>query len=108
MALSHYATATGFGSGTRSSPTCNDRLMLRASQATWKTDTGRQRKDNEDNAFARPPLFVVANPSAAINNTRARWTSRYGAVCERNSFSRTDRCSSLTASGDVGKIGRAH
>jgi serine/threonine protein phosphatase PrpC len=35
--------------------------MLRASQATWKTDTGRQRKDNEDNAFARPPLFVVAD-----------------------------------------------
>ena len=35
--------------------------MLRASHATWKTDTGRQRKDNEDNAFARPPLFVVAD-----------------------------------------------
>jgi serine/threonine protein phosphatase PrpC len=35
--------------------------MLRASQATWKTDTGRQRKDNEDNALARAPLFVVAD-----------------------------------------------
>jgi serine/threonine protein phosphatase PrpC len=35
--------------------------MLRASQTTWKTDTGRQRKDNEDNAFARAPLFVVAD-----------------------------------------------
>jgi protein phosphatase len=35
--------------------------MLRASQSTWKTDTGRQRKDNEDNAFARAPLFVVAD-----------------------------------------------
>ncbi|MEO6858061.1 MAG: Stp1/IreP family PP2C-type Ser/Thr phosphatase [Solirubrobacteraceae bacterium] len=35
--------------------------MLRASQTTWKTDTGRQRKDNEDSAFARAPLFVVAD-----------------------------------------------
>lgn len=35
--------------------------MLRASQTSWKTDTGRQRKDNEDSAFARAPLFVVAD-----------------------------------------------
>jgi serine/threonine protein phosphatase PrpC len=35
--------------------------MLRASQTTWKTDTGRQRRDNEDSAFARAPLFVVAD-----------------------------------------------
>jgi protein phosphatase len=35
--------------------------MLRASQTAWKTDTGRQRKGNEDNAFARAPLFVVAD-----------------------------------------------
>ncbi len=35
--------------------------MLRAAQTTWKTDTGRQRRDNEDSAFARAPLFVVAD-----------------------------------------------
>src|ERR1700756_903139 len=35
--------------------------MLRAADTTWKTDTGRQRRDNEDNAFVRPPLFVVAD-----------------------------------------------
>lgn len=35
--------------------------MLRAAETAWKTDTGRQRKDNEDNAFARPPVFVVAD-----------------------------------------------
>jgi serine/threonine protein phosphatase PrpC len=35
--------------------------MLRASQITCKTDTGRQRRDNEDSAFARAPLFVVAD-----------------------------------------------
>ncbi len=35
--------------------------MLRASQITWKTDTGRQRRDNEDSALARAPLFVVAD-----------------------------------------------
>ena len=34
--------------------------MLRAAQTTWKTDTGRQRRDNEDSAFARSPVFVVA------------------------------------------------
>ena len=35
--------------------------MLRAAETTWKTDTGRQRRDNEDNAFARAPVFVVAD-----------------------------------------------
>jgi serine/threonine protein phosphatase PrpC len=35
--------------------------MLRAAESVWKTDTGRQRRDNEDNAFARAPLFVVAD-----------------------------------------------
>src|SRR5258707_3828334 len=35
--------------------------MLRASESTYKTDTGRQRRDNEDSAFARAPVFVVAD-----------------------------------------------
>lgn len=35
--------------------------MLRAAETAWKTDTGRQRRDNEDNAFARAPIFVVAD-----------------------------------------------
>src|SRR5579859_5217521 len=35
--------------------------MLRATQITCKTDTGRQRRDNEDSAFARAPVFVVAD-----------------------------------------------
>jgi protein phosphatase len=35
--------------------------MLRATHITLRTDTGRQRRDNEDNAFARAPLFVVAD-----------------------------------------------
>jgi PPM family protein phosphatase len=35
--------------------------MLRAAETISKTDTGRQRRDNEDNAFARAPLFVVAD-----------------------------------------------
>lgn len=35
--------------------------MLRAAETAWKTDTGRQRRDNEDNAFARAPVFVVAD-----------------------------------------------
>jgi len=35
--------------------------MLRASETTCKTDTGRQRRDNEDSAYARAPVFVVAD-----------------------------------------------
>ncbi|MDQ6818552.1 MAG: Stp1/IreP family PP2C-type Ser/Thr phosphatase [Actinomycetota bacterium] len=35
--------------------------MLRAAEATYRTDPGRQRRDNEDSAFVRAPLFVVAD-----------------------------------------------
>ena len=35
--------------------------MLRAAHTTWKTDTGRQRRENEDSALARAPLFVIAD-----------------------------------------------
>ena len=35
--------------------------MLRAAESTCKTDTGRQRRDNEDSAMARAPVFVVAD-----------------------------------------------
>jgi serine/threonine protein phosphatase PrpC len=35
--------------------------MLRAADSVWKTDTGRQRRDNEDSAYVRVPLFVVAD-----------------------------------------------
>ena len=35
--------------------------MLRAAETTCKTDTGRQRRDNEDSAYARAPVFVVAD-----------------------------------------------
>src|SRR5271156_4425569 len=67
MVRSRCMTATASGSATPSSLTCNDGrqsasvAMLRAAQTTWKTDTGRQRRDNEDSAFARSPLFVVAD-----------------------------------------------
>jgi PPM family protein phosphatase len=35
--------------------------MIRATEVTLKTDTGRQRRENEDSAYARAPLFVVAD-----------------------------------------------
>jgi protein phosphatase len=35
--------------------------MLRAADTIAKTDTGRQRRDNEDSAFARAPVFAVAD-----------------------------------------------
>jgi protein phosphatase len=35
--------------------------MLRAAESTWKTDTGRQRRENEDSAYVRAPVFVVAD-----------------------------------------------
>lgn len=35
--------------------------MIRVAESTLKSDTGRQRRENEDSAYARPPLFVVAD-----------------------------------------------
>jgi protein phosphatase len=35
--------------------------MIRAAETTYKTDTGRQRPENEDSALARAPVFVVAD-----------------------------------------------
>ncbi|MDQ6820782.1 MAG: Stp1/IreP family PP2C-type Ser/Thr phosphatase [Actinomycetota bacterium] len=35
--------------------------MLRAAQIACRTDPGRQRRGNEDSAFVRAPLFVVAD-----------------------------------------------
>ncbi len=35
--------------------------MLRAAETTERTDTGRQRRGNEDSSYARAPLFVVAD-----------------------------------------------
>ena len=35
--------------------------MLRATDSVWKTDTGRQRRENEDSAYVRAPVFVVAD-----------------------------------------------
>ncbi len=35
--------------------------MLRAAETVRRTDTGRQRKGNEDSSFARAPVFVVAD-----------------------------------------------
>jgi PPM family protein phosphatase len=35
--------------------------MLRAADTIAQTDTGRQRRDNEDSAYARAPVFVVAD-----------------------------------------------
>jgi PPM family protein phosphatase len=36
-------------------------VSFRAADITLRTDTGRQRAGNEDNAYARAPLFVVAD-----------------------------------------------
>jgi protein phosphatase len=35
--------------------------MLRVSESIWRTDTGRQRRDNEDSAYVHAPVFVVAD-----------------------------------------------
>ncbi len=35
--------------------------MIRAAETIQLTDTGRQRRDNEDSMFARAPVFVVAD-----------------------------------------------
>src|SRR6478736_7288156 len=56
------------------------------------TDAG-----NTDNAWA---IAVFAKPSAAINNARARTTSRCGADDDRATVSRTSRCP-----GDTNRAG---
>src|ERR1019366_5107504 len=48
-------------------------------------------------------IRLLANPSQAINSTRARCTSRCGAEWEQINFSSTDRCSSVTGNGAVGE-----
>ena len=35
--------------------------MLRVSESIWRTDTGRQRRENEDSAYVHAPVFVVAD-----------------------------------------------
>jgi serine/threonine protein phosphatase PrpC len=35
--------------------------MLRVSESIWRTDTGRQRRENEDSAYVHAPMFVVAD-----------------------------------------------
>jgi protein phosphatase len=35
--------------------------MLRAAETVERTDTGRQRRGNEDSSYARAPVFVVAD-----------------------------------------------
>ncbi len=35
--------------------------MLRAVDTICRSDTGRQRRENEDSAYASAPLFVVAD-----------------------------------------------
>jgi protein phosphatase len=34
---------------------------LQVTETVWRTDTGRQRRENEDSAFVRAPVFVVAD-----------------------------------------------
>jgi PPM family protein phosphatase len=36
-------------------------MTLQATETVWRTDTGRQRRGNEDSAFVRAPVFVVAD-----------------------------------------------
>jgi serine/threonine protein phosphatase PrpC len=35
--------------------------MLQVTEAVWRTDTGRQRRENEDSAYVSAPMFVVAD-----------------------------------------------
>src|SRR5437763_3590415 len=40
---------------------CKNQSMLRAADPIAKSDTGRQRRENEDSALAQAPVFVVAD-----------------------------------------------
>jgi PPM family protein phosphatase len=35
--------------------------MVRVSESIWRTDTGRQRRENEDSAYVHAPVFVIAD-----------------------------------------------
>jgi PPM family protein phosphatase len=35
--------------------------MLRVTETVWRTDTGRQRRENEDSVYVHAPVFVVAD-----------------------------------------------
>ena len=35
--------------------------MLQVTETVWRTDTGRQRRENEDSAYVHAPVFVVAD-----------------------------------------------
>ena len=59
-ARSRCTPATACASATASSPTSTP-LMLRVAEHFERTDTGRQRRANEDAYFARSPLFAVAD-----------------------------------------------
>ena len=39
----------------------NPTHLLQVTEAVWRTDTGRQRRENEDSAFVKAPVFVVAD-----------------------------------------------
>ena len=62
------------------------------------TDAG-----DTDNARA---IAVFARPSAAINNARARTTSRCGADGDRATDSRTSRCPGDTSRAGTGRLMR--
>src|SRR5439155_20988561 len=53
-------SATGCASATASSPS-RPTEMLRVAEQYAGTDTGRQRRANEDSVLAHAPLFVVAD-----------------------------------------------
>jgi protein phosphatase len=36
-------------------------MTLQVTETVWRTDTGRQRRENEDSAYVRAPVFVVAD-----------------------------------------------
>src|ERR1700742_5240477 len=51
--------------------------MLRVAETISRTDTGRQRRGNEDSSYARAPLFVVAD---CMGGTRAGEVASHIAV----------------------------
>src|SRR5207302_2334074 len=66
MAPSPCISAIAFGSAransrSRSTSAAGADLMLRVAEQYAGTDTGRQRRANEDSLLARAPLFVVAD-----------------------------------------------
>ena len=86
--------------------------MLRVAEHFARTDTGRQRRRNEDAYFARAPLFVVADgmggaqAGEVASRHRRRGRSRRACPSEGTRRGAPRRASSATRTSEIHELSR--